>query len=380
MNRRTSGRKRNERVTRDLTGFHEEALRISVRNNIVVAGVILHVFRGPGQKSRSSGPVDSPQVALESTPEWFQTPKKVLFVLHPHIGDAVNLTAALRWMRQAWPHCHLVALTSPAARPILESTGRADEVWNRPDSWVEKLSFVSNVRKGNFDLAVFAYPQRSFLRLVRKGGARRVVGIRDKPSENWDFSVPERLGSVKVPGEVADLLSSLGCDCRDARPEVGPTKDQMENADLVLEGRAHPRVALHTGSSDPQKRWPSERFGFLAERALDQGWTPVFVGGSDEASVVAGLGLEKHVDTTGRLSLLETAAVLAKCDVLISGDSGPVHLAAAMGTPCLVLYGPTKASDHAPFGTGHKFFQCDRLDELAGQEVWAAVKEMLSDR
>lgn len=324
-------------------------------------------------------------------PDWFSTPKKVLFVTHPHIGDAVNLTAALRWMRKGWPEARLIGLTSKAAAPILVSCGHADEVWFRPEGLTEKLRFVATLRRSRFDLAVFAYPQRTLLNLARLGRVQRIVGVRERPDEKWDFAVPERSGSVKVPGEVADLLTALGCDCSDARPEIVPSAEDESLAEAALEGTPQHRVAVHTGASSAAKRWPRQLFGELVRTLSADGYSVVFIGGPGEDEVAASIAPPKSLNLAGKLTLLQTAAVLKRCPVLVSADSGPVHIAAAVGAPSVVLYGPTRAENHAPFGNRHVLIQgrcptdcggsCDStcLRSISVGDVRAGVGQVLGE-
>ncbi len=322
-----------------------------------------------------------------------QQPARILFVCHPHIGDAVNLTAAAWWIRNRWPECHLTVLTSDSAMPIFMASGACDCVAQRPNTWSDRLWFVLAARREPYDLAVFSYPQRTLLRMVRLAGVRTVAGVQSPKGEVWDVSVPERHGSSKVPGEVADVLTLLGCDCHDWTPVVHRSEADVLAVDSAISEFDRPLVGVHVGASDPRKRWPLASFVQIAEQASFSGHIGLFIGGPSEA-----LALRPHFSAdrilAGRLSLTQTIELLSRCRCLVTNDSGPAHLAAAAGCPAVVLYGPTHSEDHSPFGTGNRLIQaechrsCRQYDEcdasclagLAVDTVWQEVSRLLDNK
>lgn len=114
-----------------------------------------------------------------------------------------------------------------------------------------------------------------------------------------------------------------------------------------------PRIALNVGASRAYKRWPVERWASVARMLADTGISPVFVGDKHDAESVAQIvpGLTKgYVDLAGRTTLRELAAVLAHCDLLVTADTGPMHIAVAVGTPVVALFGATDPARHGPYG------------------------------
>ncbi|MCE9615798.1 MAG: glycosyltransferase family 9 protein [Lentisphaerae bacterium] len=164
--------------------------------------------------------------------------------------------------------------------------------------------------------------------------------------------------------------------------------------------------ALHVGllpvSRWPSKNWPAAHFATLAKLLLaDARVTVYLMGGRGDAAVcahiAAGLDPARVQMLAGRQSLIELGSALQAMDLLVSNDSGPVHMAAAVGTPTLVLFGPTDATRTGPYGAGHRVLrapppcfpcyerQCQRhggacLERLAPEAVNQIAREMLAER
>lgn len=122
-----------------------------------------------------------------------------------------------------------------------------------------------------------------------------------------------------------------------------------------LRGLPCPRIALNVGASRAYKRWPPEYWAHLADALIGLGFGIVFVGDARDAEVVAGIRAQvSHgtggVDLSGKTTLRQLGAVLGECALLISGDSGPMHLAVAVGTPVVALFGATNPARHGPYG------------------------------
>ncbi len=136
----------------------------------------------------------------------------------------------------------------------------------------------------------------------------------------------------------ADLARAVGVDVDTLRPGgIVPGDAARRRAARELEGRSAPRVAVAPGARWPDKRWP--HFAQLVERLADRA-AIVVVGDAADARAFD-TPEAPHVDLAGALDLIETAAVLEACDLLVCNDSGLLHLAEAVGTPVVALFGPT---------------------------------------
>jgi ADP-heptose:LPS heptosyltransferase len=142
-------------------------------------------------------------------------------------------------------------------------------------------------------------------------------------------------------------------------PAVAVTDEDRAAADVVLAGRPGPYAVLHAGATDARRRWPPERFAAVADHLTSRGLTVLLTGTLAERELTAGVAARAAsdvVDLAGRLSLAALAGVLDRCDVVMSNDTGPMHLADAVGTPTVGIFwcgnvinaGPLRRSRHRP--------------------------------
>jgi lipopolysaccharide heptosyltransferase I len=141
-------------------------------------------------------------------------------------------------------------------------------------------------------------------------------------------------------------------------------------------------VILNPGSRRPDKRWPEERFRALAERLTEDAGADVLVvwgPGEDGAGRLIADGRGRAV-LGPPTNLYDLLAFLRRASVAVAADTGPLHLAAALGTPCVGLYGPTSAVRNGPYGTGHRSLQAPggRVAAIEVQAVLHAVTELLA--
>jgi len=141
-------------------------------------------------------------------------------------------------------------------------------------------------------------------------------------------------------------------------------------------------VVLNPGAGRPDKRWPPERFRALARRLAEAGARVVVVWGPGEevaARTIAEPGPGRHVALAPSTDLDELIATLRRASLLVAGDTGPLHLAAALGTPCVGIYGPTAARRNGPWGVGHLTLQGrdGRTETVTVDEVMAAALALL---
>ena len=147
-----------------------------------------------------------------------------------------------------------------------------------------------------------------------------------------------------------------GGSVKSVAPSVGSVvpKSEIRNPKWK-KGRAV--VVLAPGSIWPTKRWPLESFAQVADGLMENGVQVILIGGASDRGLCEEIARRTtHVPliAAGQLTLRESAALLARCDLLLSNDSAPVHIAAAMGTPVVALFGPTTPGlGFAPYGSGH---------------------------
>jgi len=159
-----------------------------------------------------------------------------------------------------------------------------------------------------------------------------------------------------------DLLRAIGFECPSYEPEVSVTAADRQVAEAALIDAGRPQravAALSPGSYEDMKskRWPAEHFAALGDRIVaGLGMNVAIFGGPEEAELaqrIAGLMSLQPIVLTGKLPLKATAAALGLCSVAVANCNGLMHLAAAMGTPTVAIYGPTDWQSFGPYGRGH---------------------------
>jgi lipopolysaccharide heptosyltransferase II len=369
------------------------------------------------------------------TPEAFDVSrvKRVLVVRLDAVGDGVLNTALLRELRRALPRAWITAVVSPQLYPLLEVCPYLDEV----------LPFDCAVP---FRWRVFLLPWRA-LHLARSEFWRRHFDLAILPRREFDFSCgaflvffsrafwrfgytehvnprkhrlnpgADTLFTTVIQPQHAcqhevnynlEVLRALGGEPEDDRTELWTSAEDEAFADAVLGSQdsvdRELLIGLAPGSSSWLRRWPAEKFAALVRAVLEVDECRfVVVGGKDEFELGAVItaGASNVLNLVGKTTLRQCAAILRRCTVVVANDSGPMHMAAAVGTHVVALYGSTCEHRFGPWKNhtivtldypcrpchqGHVIDSCrtcifDRprcLTELPVDRVVAAVRAQLS--
>lgn len=269
------------------------------------------------------------------------------------LGDFIFAIPALEALRVAYPGAELVLIGAPwHARWLRERPGPVDRVLvvppapgiraadaNEPPSSME--DFLTAVRDERFDIAVQMHGGGANSNpLVSRLGARVTAGLRADdapPLDRWlryVFYQPEVFRYLEVAGLVGAVPVT-------ATPQVAVTVADLAEAHSVVGAPDRPRVALHPGATDSRRRWPTERFAAVADHLVDDGYEVVVTGTPGERDLVEQVQAAARVPVrplVGALSLGGLGGLYAECAVVVSNDTGPVHLAAAVGTPTVGIF------------------------------------------
>lgn len=266
------------------------------------------------------------------------------------VGDFILTLPALAALRARYPTAHLVLLGRAwHARLLRGRPGPVDEVVVTPLDQPERhAEFLARMRDRGFDLAVQLHGGgRTANPFLRQCGARLTVGLQARDAVPLD----RNLRYDPQQPVILHLLEAVGLA---GAPAVGLTpRFSLTVADQVEAGRVlgvatdaeqgaamPPWVVLQPGASDPRRRWSASRFAALGDALAARGWRIAVHGAAHERALVTAVRAALRVpgpDLCGRLSLGGLAAVLARSALLVGSDSGPVHLARAVGTPTVVV-------------------------------------------
>jgi len=298
--------------------------------------------------------------------------KEIVAVKFWGIGNAALLLPVLRDLKARYPGAALTVVTLRGNEPLFRGVAdRTLSVRMAPvaATGLDLMRAVAVLRRLRVDLALdFEQYVRTSQVLLYLAGARQVIAF-DTGSQSR-----AALADVKVPYDDARHCGESFLDlARAAGVRAGAYRPGGLEADPVAAARVaewcrpratppRPLVVLHPGSGDnfQGRRWPTRRFGLVARRIAEGAGAVVAVTGSRgearlaaEVSEAAGGGLW---DLAGRLSLGELVALLARASLLVSNDSGPVHLASALGVPVIGLYGPNSPLLYGPLSAGSVAF------------------------
>jgi heptosyltransferase-2 len=274
------------------------------------------------------------------------------------LGDAVMALPFLRALRTNDPEGKLVVLARRSTAPVFALSGIADEVWTTTGRDV--AGFGNDARRGRRaradEIWVLPHSFRSALLAFAMGGKRRLGYATDGRAALLTEAVPPPDPTEHQLRDEDRLLAAAGIapDADPPRLAVPPALAAEADREIASWQLAPRPILLAPGAAfGPTKLWPAERFALLADALLDRGEKAALVIGPDEVELgrliarrarhrLPLLGAELD---TGRL-----AALLSRGKLLVGNDSGPAHLAAAVGTPVVVFFGPTDPGRTAPRG------------------------------
>lgn len=324
-------------------------------------------------------------------------PKRIVLIKPSALGDIVHALPVLTALRQRFPKAHIAWVVQRAYEPLLRGHPDLSEImlFERRGGPVAFLCLLAELRERQFDLAVdlqgllrTGAMTAATLAPVRLGleGARE--GSRHFYTDVLSLADRDRMHAVDRYWHVAEAF-----DVAESPKQFRFPNDERARRwiDETMSRWPRPWIAVAPGARWETKRWPVEHFAALATRAQQRfGGTVVLAGNRDWDSTLEFRG--PHVDLVGETSLPQLVALLAAVDVLIANDSGPLHIAAALGTPVVAPYTCTQVARHGPYGqfqqavattvpcAGSYLKRCERLDcfrELTPDRLWPALAEVL---
>ena len=293
-------------------------------------------------------------------------PQKVLVVRLGAIGDVVNALVFATALKDRDPSLHIGWVVHSLARPLVEDHPAVDRVHHlaRDGGAGATLDVLRELRAERYGLAVDLQRITKSALLARLSGAPRVLGYdRARAKEGSWIWTRERIAPIAPDGASAHVVEQylafarhLGIEDARARHELPPDDEADRWADELVASLGGAPAVLALGATKPANRWPPERFGRVAAE-LARDLPVVLTGGPDAveagrlAAESAGEGVRSLVGAT---SLRQLSALFARARLFVGCDSGPMHLAAARGTPVVALFGAADPDRTGPWGEGHR--------------------------
>jgi lipopolysaccharide heptosyltransferase II len=302
-----------------------------------------------------------------------QSPGKILVIKICCLGDVIFLTPSLRALRKRFPSAHISLLTSSWVRPVAGQIPFINNIliFDAPlyrklngKGIVELLRLLRTLRREKYDVAVSGHRNRLFSWLSYFSGIPVRIGF----SETASYSLTHPVAFNSDRHEIkryGDLVGVLGAPTTDLRTEIRPdpvgarkaeeyfSAEGIRNGDCIVGimagGGQNPGTSMHI------KRWGADRYAELCSRILTGVKMKILLLGSESDNEVnesiregCSVGKNNIFNTAGRFSLDVLPALLRKLNIVMGGDTGPLHLAAAVGTPAIFLFGPSDPRIVAP--------------------------------
>ena len=288
--------------------------------------------------------------------------QKILLMRLSSLGDIVLTTPAIRAVRAHFPDAYIAMLVGKQAADVLQENPHLDEIITfdrlaKHKDTREMLRIIRILRERKFTLVLDL--QRKFRTelLMYCSGAVERVG----KGRLCTLRVPEQ-GNKHATAHYFDLLHAVGIPAVDQRLELFLAESERKEASQRLAAagvtEAGLKVGLFPGAGWKLREWMPDRFAAIGNRLVEHLNAEVLIfGGPKEAAlvqIVANLMEVPAVPFAGNLQVRELAACIEKCDLFLTNDTGPMHIAAAVGTPTVSLFGPGNHIRFQPLGEFHR--------------------------
>lgn len=305
---------------------------------------------------------------------------RILIVRLSAIGDVIHGLPVLNALREAFPRAFLGWVVEGRASCLLEGHPALDQLIRVPRGWLKSprtvLQLRRQLRESAFEVTIDVQGLTKSAVAAWLSGAKRRIGfdgVKGRELSRW-------LNTELVPSTAPhivdcnlELLGPLGITSPAVRFELPETAEAREAAEQIIRrvNLESGYVLINPGAGWPSKLWPAQRFAAVAQHIARTWRLPSIVlwaGQQEQAmahEVVAhSQGYAWQAPAT---SLLELAALARRARLFVAADTGPLHLAAAVGTPCVGLFGPMPAERNGPYGPEHIALQAVHFEGTSRQ-------------
>jgi len=330
-------------------------------------------------------------------------PPRFLIVRLGSLGDIIHAIPAAAALRAALPSAQIDWLVDPRYVELVQLVTAVDHaVPIDPRAGMIRLfATLSELRKRKYKVAIDFQGLIKSATMARMAGAERVLGfpqaqLRESAARAFYSDAPETVRAAHVVFKNLELVAALGIETGEpAFPLNVPRTPAVEDVEARFGGA--PFALINPGAAWPNKRWPPERYGAVAAAIRERfGWPSLVLWGPKEqelaeAVVEASSGAAVLAPPT---SIVDLFGIAKAARIAVSGDTGPLHIAGAVGTPVVAVFGPTKAERNGPWGASDVVVartdrceclyqrECRRgapcIDEIAVDEVTAALERRLA--
>ena len=329
-------------------------------------------------------------------------PRNILVIDFGQLGDVVMSLPALRAIRERFPLARITVMVGRPGAEIIEMSGYADFALEvdrvalrdgfKPLSLLKIIQVVKDVRRRQFDFVIdlHSFSETNLLGFF-SGAPKRLFSRR--PGRSLDFlanfspkpPVDKNDPDQHLVDRYLDVLVPLGIKVPPRVPRLMIRIEDDRAVDAMLrKSKAEmgvPLVGLFPGAGHPGRCWPLEQFAQLADFLIrNDGVRPVIFVGPEERHLVQRMRalFPASCVILDKLSIPQLAAAQARLAVFVSNDTGPVHIAAAVGTPIVVLIDLPRPHAYVPTSTSQRLMFSESVTAIEVEEVYASTRELLS--
>ena len=337
-------------------------------------------------------------------------PQNIIVRMPNWIGDLVMATPILYDLRKAYPDAKITAMCRSPICELLREDPTIDELFcfSKASGFgrrQERRNIIEKLRKGQYDLGILLTHSFSSAWWFWLGKVQNRIGYECNARKfllNYSLPFPQNIQSQHLVVTYKMLLGPLGMAPSDTPPKLYLSSKEKNIARAYLRQQGVPDGALVVGINPgatygSAKCWLPEKFREVTERCLlDKNVYIVYFGDLATASLVKEICAdlpERVINLSGETSLRELMALISNCDVILTNDSGPMHIADAIGIPIVALFGSTSEVVTGPYRSGtiiHKHVECSPcyqrtcpidfrcMKRIEADEVFEAINKALS--
>ncbi len=289
-------------------------------------------------------------------------PERILLIKPSSLGDVVHALPVLNLLRRRFPGAKISWMLAAACAGLLEGHPQLDEIvlfdrkrlgtaWKSPAALRELWDFDQRLRAREFDLVIDLQGLFRSGWLAWRTGSPLRVGLANAREAAWLFynrRVPIATLEQHAVDRYLAVAEAAGCGREPVEFPFHVTEEDRAHVDALIPP-AEKFAVLLPATNWATKRWPVERFAAIAGEIEKRfGLKSVVAGAADAAALAPRIGA--HFDVTGKTKLRQLVALLQRASLVIANDSGPMHIAAALGRPLVCVFGPTNPVRTGPYG------------------------------
>lgn len=308
-----------------------------------------------------------------------ETPNNIIVRMPNWLGDLVMATPVLQDLKSHYPNARITAMCQSNVAALLKNNPYIDEIYSykKPSGWVHRrqhLEIIESIRRGDYDLGVLLTNSISSAWWFWRGNVRNRIGYATNLRSfllNKAVPFPEAKNIQHLVITYKMLLEPLGIKLSDTDPQLFISDEELDNAKEILRTRGielgkKTLIGINPGAAfGSAKCWLPERFVEVTKKIIENPDNQVvYFGDPTGAPLVNEICKQlpsQVVNLAGKTNLRELVALISLCNLFLTNDSGPMHIAAALQVPLLALFGSTSEVRTGPYKFGkiiHKHVEC----------------------